>query len=247
MSVSTNQDLPLFVRHVELLRERVSDFSVYPFCLPAVGCLTTLRIRSPVTFFIGENGSGKSTLLEAIAIAWGFNPEGGSKNFQFATRQSHSDLSTYLRLRKGSRRPSDGFFFRAESFYNVATEVERLGVSGYGEVGLHNQSHGEAFLALLMHRFRGDGLYVLDEPEAALSPQRQLAVLSRLHQLVLGHSQFIIATHSPILMAYPDATIFNLDARGIVPVSYEETEHFLVMQDFLAHPDRSLRALLREE
>ena len=150
-----------------------------------------------------------------------------------------------MRIAKGFRRPRDGFFLRAESFFNVATEIENLGVTEfYGGKSLHEQSHGESFLALVTERFGGHGLYILDEPEAALSPQRQLAVLARIHDLVLDDSQFIIATHSPILMAYPDSLIYQCGKDGISPIAYEDTEHFQVTRDFLANPERMLRELM---
>jgi predicted ATPase len=242
-----------YLRQIRLKREEVPSFDRYPFALPAVRHLEALDLHPRVTFFIGENGSGKSTLLEAIAVAFGFNPEGGSRNFSFGTRESHSELHRYLRLSKGIVRPRDGFFLRAESFFNVATEIERLDQEGsfgppvidsYGGVSLHEQSHGEAFLALLMNRFGVEGLYLLDEPEAALSPQRQLAVLARLHDLADDGSQFVIATHSPILMAYPEATIYNFSPAGIEQVAYTDTEHYRVTRDFLLRPERMLDILL---
>jgi predicted ATPase len=233
----------------------VPSFEKYPFSLPAVRNLDVLKLHPKVTFFIGENGSGKSTLMEAIAVAWGFNAEGGTKNFRFGTRVSHSELEQYLRLSRGVKRPNDGFFLRAESFFNVATEIEKLDaepaisppvINSYGGRSLHEQSHGESFMALLLNRFGGNGFYLLDEPEAALSPQRQLAVLSRIHQLVMDDSQFIIATHSPILMAYPNATIYSFSPEGIGTVNYEDTEHFLVTRDFLVNPERMLKKLLSD-
>jgi predicted ATPase len=234
-----------YLRQIRLKREQVPSFDHYPFSLPAVRHLEDLDFHPRVTFFIGENGSGKSTLLEAIAVAFGFNPEGGSRNFNFGTRESHSELHQYLRLTKGIVRPRDGYFLRAESFFNVATEIERLEViDSYGGVSLHEQSHGEAFLALLMNRFGVEGLYLLDEPEAALSPQRQLSVLTRLHELTDDGSQFVIATHSPILMAYPEATIYNFSPAGIEQVAYTDTEHYRVTRDFLLRPERMLKVLL---
>jgi len=241
-----------FVAQVCLRSDKVPSFDHYPFSLPAIRHLDCLQLHPKVTFIVGENGSGKSTLLEAIAVAFGFNAEGGTRNFGFGTRASHSVLHQYLRLSKGFRRPSDGFFLRAESYFNLATEIERLdeGMGGppiidaYGGKSLHEQSHGESFLALIMHRFRGKGFYVLDEPEAALSPQRQLTLLSRIHQLVNDGSQFVITTHSPIVMAYPDATIYACSGSGIEAVRYEDTEHFQVMHDFLANPKRMLDILL---
>jgi predicted ATPase len=241
-----------FVRSVVLRREKVASFDQYPFCLPAIKSLQQIDLHSKVTFFVGENGSGKSTLLEAIAVALGFNAEGGSKNFRFDTRRSHSILNEYLRIIKGVKRPRNGFFLRAESFFNVATEIERLDegpggppvINSYGGRSLHEQSHGESFLALMLERFGGNGVYILDEPEAALSPQRQLTVLSRMHDLVRDGSQFIVATHSPILMAYPDACIYRCDKDGLTQVAYQDTDHFKVTREFLANPERMLRILL---
>jgi len=243
-----------FISQISLKRDEVASFGHYPFCLPAVRGLETLALHPRVTFFVGENGSGKSTLLEAIAVSQGFNPEGGSRNFRFGTRPSHSCLHDYLRVARGVRRPRDGYFLRAESFFNVATEIEQLDaepgfgppvIDSYGGRSLHEQSHGEAFLALMMNRFQGQGLYLLDEPEAALSPQRQLAVLARLHELAEQGAQFIIATHSPILMAYPQAWIYAFNASGVARVAYTDTEHYQVTHDFLANPERMLRELLK--
>lgn len=242
-----------FLQRVTLRRDTVDSFERYPFSLPAVRTLDQLDFHPKVTFFVGENGSGKSTLLEAIAVSLGFNAEGGSKNFNFGTRRSHSELHEHLRIAKGFKRPRTGFFLRAESFFNVATEIENLDaepglgapvINSYGGRSLHEQSHGESFLTLLTERFGGQGLYILDEPEAALSPQRQLAVLSRIHDLVRDGSQFVIATHSPLLMAYPDACIYQCSADGVAPVAYEDTEHFRVTRDFLMNPQRMLRGLL---
>ena len=233
----------------------MGDFGKYPFSLPAIRNLEHLDIHPKVTIFVGENGSGKSTLLEAIAVALGFNAEGGTRNFNFQTRQSHSELYKYLRVTRGTKRPRDGFFLRAESFFNVATEIERLDsdeepcfappvIDSYGGRSLHEQSHGEAFLALMLNRFSGQGVYLLDEPEAALSPQRQLAVLSRMHDLIQEESQFIMATHSPILMAYPDAQIYHCDADGVKKIAYEETEHFRITREFLLNRQRMLQILM---
>lgn len=241
-----------YLSEVSLKPSAVAHADQFPFTLPVVRSLERLAMHPNVTFLVGENGSGKSTLLEAIAVALGFNAEGGSRNFRFATRESHSNLHQHLRLARGIRQPRDGFFLRAESFFNVGTEIERLDkepagpkvIESFGGKALHEQSHGEAFLALFMHRFGGSSLFVLDEPEAALSPQRQLVMLSRLHQLVELGSQFIVATHSPILMAYPNATIYECGERGIYPVAYEDTEHYRVMHDFIANPKRMLDILM---
>src|SRR4051812_46200570 len=237
-----------FVHAARLERDAVSGFETYPFCIPAIRHLDRLEFHPAVTFFIGENGSGKSTLLEAIATKYGFNAEGGSKNFNFATQDTHSDLHEFIRLERGALRPSDGFFLRAESFYNVATEIDQLGVErAYGGKSLHGQSHGEAFLSLLQYRFQGDGLYLLDEPEAALSPQRQLSVLTLMHRLIYHQSQLIIATHSPILLAYPNARIYLFSPDGISEVKYTETEHYQVTKDFLDRHERMLHLLLTAE
>ena len=246
---------PQFISRISLRRDIVESFDNYPFSLPAVRMLGHLEMHPKITYLVGDNGSGKSTLLEAIAVSFGFNAEGGSKNFNFGTNSTHSDLYRYLRIAKGFRKPRTGYFLRAESFYNVASEIDKLDaepltapriIDGYGGVSLHHQSHGESFMTLMTQRFKGQGLYILDEPEAALSPQRQLAVLSRMHDLVQQGSQFIIATHSAILMAYPESSIYQFSQDGIAPVAYEDTEHFQVSRDFLASPQRMLRQLLRD-
>ena len=241
----------MYIRSVTLKENAAELCEDYLFQIPAIEQLGELEFTSPVTFFVGENGSGKSTLLEAIAVAYGFNPEGVSKNFHFSSAATHSSLYKALRIAKGPIRPRDGFFLRAESFYNVATEVERLNdvspvslYDSYGGKSLHCQSHGESFLSLILHRFWGKGLYLLDEPEAALSPARQLSLLSRMGELVREESQLIIATHSPILMAYPDAQIYVLGENGITLTPYQETEHYFITKEFLQNPQRMLRELL---
>lgn len=243
-----------FLVEMRLDRERVPGFDAYPYSLNAVKNLDVLALHRSVTFIIGENGSGKSTLLEALAVAWGFNAEGGTLNFNFDTHASHSTLYDYVQLSRGFRKPKNGYFLRAESFYNVATEIEALDkepggppiIASYGGISLHAQSHGESFLALLMHRFSGNGFYILDEPEAALSPTRQMSALARIHQLVQGGAQFIIATHSPILMAYPDAWIYQLEDEGISHVKYTDTEHYQVARDFLNNYETMLGVLLAD-
>lgn len=223
------------------------DDDVYPFNLPVVRRTDVLPFHPRVTFIVGENGSGKSTLIEALAIAWGFNAEGGSKGMQFQTRGSHSLLNRFVRPVRGVGRAQDGYFLRAESFFNAASYIEETGVSGYGPHKLHEQSHGESFFTLFEQRFRGEGLYILDEPEAALSPSRQLSFLARMHQLVNKRSQFIIATHSPIILGYPDAWIYQASPHGLDRVAYEDTEHYQVTRGFLTRPQTYLDVLLSED
>jgi len=246
-----------FVRHVRLASE--ADTGRYPFTLPAVAWLIHsdgLSLAPGVTFLVGENGSGKSTLVEAIAVAAGFNPEGGSQHFRFATRASESSLGDQLVLSWEGRKPRSGFFLRAESFYNVATEIERLdddGVAGpllpaYGGISPHERSHGESFLDLVIHRFRPNGLYVLDEPEAALSVRGCMALLARLAELAEQGCQVVAATHSPILLALPGATIYEIDDDGeISPTDYDHALPVRLTRDFLASPQRYLRHLLDED
>jgi predicted ATPase len=245
-----------FLRSIELRRDAIKSFSKYPYCLPIVKNLLCLEFHPKVTFIIGENGSGKSTILEAIATAYGFNPEGGTINFNFSSMDTHSELHNYIKLVKGVRRAKDGFFLRAESFYNLATNIEELDkdsslplpriVESYGGRSLHKQSHGESFFSLLMNRFGGDGLYILDEPEAALSPSRQMAMISRMHELVKQNSQFIIATHSPIIMAYPDSIIYEIKNK-IEVKRYEETEHYQITKSFINNKNKMLNILIGEE
>lgn len=245
-----------FIRWIEL--DQNAPDRGYPFDLPVVQGLRRLQqltFDSKVTFIVGDNGTGKSTLVEAIAVASGFNPEGGSTSFRFTTRSSESDLGHYLTAVKAIRKPRTGFFLRAESFYNVATEIDRLArepgpplLPAYGGKSMHERSHGESFLALAQHRFRPEGLYVLDEPEAALSVPGSLALLARIAELADKGSQFIIATHSPILVALPGATIMQINADGhISPVAFDDTEHVTLMRAFLANPGSFLYHLLTKD
>jgi predicted ATPase len=237
-----------YLQRVELQDVPDSDYDAYPFNIPAVREMNNIQFHADVTFFVGENGAGKSTVLEAIAMALGFAPEGGTRNTMLSTTDSVSPLHKSLRLVKGFRQPRDRYFLRAESLFNVATYLDNMPESpGYGGKKLHARSHGELFLAVLVEQLRGNGLYLLDEPEAALSPQRQLAALSAIHQLVGRESQFIIATHSPILLAYPNARILLFDGTGITEVAYEDTEHFAITRDFLNHYPRRIAQLLEDD
>lgn len=233
-----------FIESVYLDRTRIYDPEHYAFKIPSLQRFSSLELHPQVTFFVGENGSGKSTLLEAIAIANGLNPEGGSRNMIFATRESHSQLHHALIIRRFHALVPDAWFMRAESLFNVATEIDNLGAqNSYGNKSLHEQSHGEAFMSLVESRF-SQGLYFLDEPEAALSPQRQLEFLIVLHSLVQQDSQLVIATHSPIIMSYPHAKIYSFSDKGILPIAYEDTEHYRVTRAFLDSPARMLRNLI---
>jgi predicted ATPase len=224
----------------------------WPWTIPALAALEELPLDPAVTFVVGENGSGKSTLVEGFAVAAGFAPEGGSLGFGAHTRDDAPPLAEALTLVRGARRPKTGFFLRAESFFNVASEVDRLEaekaglLESYGGESLHERSHGEGFLALAMHRFGPNGLYVLDEPEAALSPQGLLTLMRRINELVAERSQFLIATHSPILLAFPGALIYELTEDGPVPTAYEDTEHYRMTRAFLDAPERFLRELFAE-
>lgn len=222
---------------------------IYPYNIPALISLETLEFHPGVTYFVGENGMGKSTLLEAIAIYCGFNAEGGSRNFNFTTKDSHSSLHEHIVLSKGPYAMKDGFFLRSESFYNVASAIDSLGpeqsfLDNYGGKSLHERSHGESFWELMTHRFRGRGLYILDEPESALSVTRQMAMLSRIHRLVAENSQFVIATHSPVVLAYPDSIIYEFGQNGIKRVEYKETEVYNTFKEFINRPEEMLSILL---
>ncbi len=245
-----------YVKDIVLFKE--PDDSSYLGALPVVNFLKRNRqitLKRPVTIFVGENGTGKSTLLEAIAVSFGFNAEGGSRNFNFHTRKTHSELCDCIRLGKNGS-PKDGYFLRAESFYNVATNIDVMDehpthlappvINSYGGTSLHEMSHGESFFALIHNRFSGNGFYILDEPEAALSPMRLMALLVEIDRLVKNNSQFIISTHSPILMTYPGAEILELSENGIESVNYKDTEHYRVTKDFLENPERMYRYLLDE-
>lgn len=239
----------MFIRGVKL---HSTDNSSYPFSIPAVKAIESIDFSlSPVTFFVGENGSGKSTLVESIAIAAGFNAEGGTKNYNFSTQNTSSSLSDNIVLTRGSRREKSGYFLRAESFYTTANYADSgtYGVDGstplyFDSKRIHEQSHGEAFLSVIKD-FR-PGLYIFDEPESALSPSRQLTLLACIQKLVKDGSQFIIATHSPILLAYPSATIYQLSNSGVEKTKYDDVEHVTITKEFLTNPSLYMRHLLED-
>ena len=239
-----------YLQSAALRPDAVVDLDRYPFTIPAIRDFVHVDFHRDVTFFVGENGSGKSTMLEALAVALGFGKDGGTRNVRIALpSDEESGLHAHLRLSKSYKKPEDSYFLRAESFFNVATYMDGMPeyLAGYGGKSLHAQSHGEAFMATLINKLRGKGLYLLDEPEAALSPSRQLAALSVIHQLVQDDSQLIIATHSPILLAYPNAKILMFTGGGIHEVAYEDTEHYAVTRDFLNHYPRRLEQLFEVE
>lgn len=240
-------ELRPYLKRIRIDWDEVEDSDSYPFSIPAIAAMDAIEFHPDVTFLIGENGAGKSTLVEAIAVAMGFGPEGGTKNVRIQSADDVSPLSNFLKLEKSFKRPRDGYFLRAESFYNVASYMDETGyLGGYGGKSLHARSHGEAFFSALNDKLRGNGLYIFDEPEAALSPSRQMAVLTVINELVKAESQFIIATHSPILMAYPNCKILLLHDQGISEIPYEETEHFKVTKEFLNRYPSMLKYLLSD-
>ena len=239
----------MFLKRVKLFTENIKYKEKYPFNIPSVQSLDELDFTSNVTFFVGENGSGKSTLLEGIADKCDFNTAGGGRNNLYDVHASESSLGKHLRL-SWMPKISNGFFLRAESFYNFATHIDEVSedprdLQMYGGKSLHEQSHGESFLSLFLNRFQGKALYLLDEPEAALSPQRQLTFLRILHELVSREDcQFIIATHSPIILGYPDAAIWSFDNGCIEEIDYEMTDHFQITKYFLENRKKFLDDIL---
>lgn len=240
----------LFVDGIKYNKNNVPKNNIYPFCIPAIKSLSELKFNKNVTFFIGENGVGKSTFIEALAVSLGLNPEGGTQNFNFKTTDSHSNLSDYLTIYTNGNVPDTKYFLRAESFYNVASEIQRLAeeddyyelYKSYGG-NLHECSHGESFLKLIKNRFGDNGLYILDEPEAALSPTRQMTLLCMIDDLVKRGCQFIISTHSPILLSYSNADIYDLN-DNFSKIEYKDTEIYRTYKTFLDDPDRMLKYLL---
>lgn len=240
----------VFLKKITLLHESGEKTGEYPFTIPSIRSMSELELSKKVTFFVGENGSGKSTLLEGIADLCGFNSAGGGRNNTYDVDASESALSEYLRL-SWMPKVTNGFFLRAESFYHFASHIDRLGpmaLNSYGGKSLHEQSHGESFFSLFLNRFNSRAIYLLDEPEAALSPQRQLAFLRVMHELVQEEDcQFIIATHSPIILGYPDATILSFDEGEIKETDYEMTEHYQITKYFLDHREKFLQEILEND
>lgn len=238
-----------YIQSLELQRDKIESFKEYPFNLDVVKHLEKIDFHKNVTFILWENWTGKSTLIEALAIQYWFNPEWGSKNFNFATQDTHSKLSKKITISKGFTKPNDAYFLRAESFYNLATNIDELEkdwwgiIDYYGWRSLHKQSHWESFFSLFLYRFFWNWIYILDEPEAALSPEKQLAFLVRLHELVKQNSQFIIITHSPIILSYPNSKIIEITEKWINKVNYKDTKHFETYKMFLDNPEYMLKKL----
>lgn len=239
-----------FLKNIRTVPERVEK-GKFPFTIPILSRGLDLEFSTNVTFFVGENGSGKSTILEAIAEGCGFNHSGGSRNHLYSSQDTESTLVSALCF-SWLPKVTNGFFMRAESFYNFASYIDEIAqedsavLQAYGGKSLHHQSHGESFLSLFVNHFN-KGIYILDEPEAALSPNRQLAFLALIHDLdISGKAQFIIATHSPMLLSYPGSIIFSLDGEQIKEVDYKQTDHYRITKDFLENPDRYFRYLFTE-
>ncbi len=239
-----DKNAELYIKGISIDWEKISQYS-YLRDIPSISNMSNLTLHKPITFFVGENGSGKSTLMEAIAVAYGFNPEGGTRNYSFSTYDSHSELCDAMRLIRGYKKPGWGYFLRAESFYNVATAEDEYS-RGPGGVPqhFHEKSHGESFLALAQNSFRGNGIYLLDEPEAALSPQRQLTLLLEIARCVEDMAQFIIVTHSPILLGIPGAEILSFDGGEIHQCTYEETDSYQITEMFINNREQILKRLL---
>jgi predicted ATPase len=234
----------------------VEDRECYPFCLNAIAMTERLDLRASVTIFVGENGAGKSTFLEALAMALGCNAEGGSRNFRFSTMDTHTSLHDYLRIAKDSKPIRDVFFYRAETYYNFASEMKKLDAEpsfdpeikhAYGGKELHQLSHGQSVIQLFRHRFRSNGVYIMDEPEAALSPGRQLEVIVHVQRLAAAGAQFIIATHSPILMAIPGAKIYEVRDDGLSEADYDSLDQVAIYKRMLNDRKRFVQSLIADE
>lgn len=236
-----------YVRSVQIKSPETLDWASYPYNIPTVNDLEKIEFHPKVTFFVGDNGSGKSTILEALALALGFSEEGGTRNVVLNSASSASALHESLRVIKNFKKPKDYYFLRAESFYNVGTYMNDLNyVVEYGG-NIHERSHGEAFMKVLTSKLKGKGLYLMDEPEAALSPSMQMTALSAIHQLCEDDSQMIIATHSPILLAYPHSKIYQFTDTGIKLIQYEETDHYRITKDFLNCYEKRVQQLLSDD
>ena len=240
-----NSNINLPIKGVSIDWNKIDNYS-YLRGIEAIKGLDYLSFNNNITIFVGENGSGKSTMLEAIAVNYGFNPEGGTKNYNFSTYDSHSELCDAIRLSRGFTKPGWGYFLRAESFYNVASAEEEYSRFGGVPAHFHEHSHGESFLQLVQSNFKGNGLYLLDEPEAALSPQRQLTLLLEIVNCAKEDSQFIMVTHSPILLGIPGAEILSFDEGQIHPIDYEDTDSYQITKMFIENKDQMLQALFRD-
>ena len=247
------------LRKITILRQRVEGWESYPFSIPAIQCMEELTFRSRICFFAGENGTGKSTLLEAIAAHYGFGREGGNRNFQNDSTESNHSVDALVRALRLSfdKRTGAGYFLRAESFFNTVSHMDNLDkepsfappISAfYGGRSLHTRSHGETFLTLLELKFQRNGLFLLDEPEAALSPQRQLSFILLIHDVLRKYkdAQFIISSHSPILLGYPEAQILSFDDGYIHEIEYEETAPIQIVRRFVNDRESFLEELLKE-
>lgn len=234
-----------FIQGIQFDWDKIEE-DTYLMNIEALKGMERLNFSNAITFFVGENGSGKSTLLEAIAVAHGFNPEGGTKNYLFSTHDTHSELCDVVRIVKGYRKEKWGYFLRAESFYNVATQEEEYADLEHPSAKYHEKSHGESFLALAQNNLQPDGLYFFDEPEAALSPQRQLTLLMEIYKCAKAGAQFFIVTHSPILLGIPNAEILSFDNGRIHTCSYEETDSYQVTEMFINNRKILLERLLEE-
>ena len=248
MTGRSSLDFTGFLMGIDFMKPDDLQDDAYPFNLAAVRSINKLDFHENVTFFAGDNGAGKSTLIEAIAVAAGLNAEGGSVDHNFSTYNTHSELHESIRLIRNYKREKDRYFLRAETFYSQSSYLENSGshMLRYGGKQLQHQSHGEGMMSVFWNRFQANGLYILDEPEAALSPQRQMTFLTRLHDLVQDGCQFIIATHSPIILSYPDALIYEISDNGVLPTEWDNLEHVDTMRQFLKHPDAFHKILLDE-